>query len=343
MSLTSKIESLITAGNNTTGQQETDLTSVVQDLVDGYGGGGGTVRNQNKTVTPSESEQSVTADAGYTGLGTVTVEAISNTYVGSGIDRCDSTDLVASGATVTALPGYYQTTSSKSVQSGSVGTPDTTVGSVVNHSVEITPTVTVTEGYVQGETKTGTPATIHAYNLVSGMLEINDNGTTDVTNYASVFVNVSASSSNEVIRTVVINNSAGDVTFDSVLQALEDANYTLTYTDCILKFRAKGANPCSNPPSQYAFNNHTIPVKNGAVWNVTDNRCAYQASSNAPDSFTGIKILETNNALSNSGNIIDSDHKIVNTYASAFQGIGGSGTTVTLYEIPINWNDFFTV
>ena len=39
MSISSKIESLITAANSVTGESRTDLTACVQDLKDGYGGG----------------------------------------------------------------------------------------------------------------------------------------------------------------------------------------------------------------------------------------------------------------------------------------------------------------
>jgi len=82
-----------------------------------------TMQTKTKSYTPTESAQteSVSADAGYDGLDTVSISvgAISSTYVGSGVARKDSTDLTASGATVTAPAGYYENAASKSVASGS--------------------------------------------------------------------------------------------------------------------------------------------------------------------------------------------------------------------------------
>lgn len=45
------------------------------------GSGSGTVSLQSKTVTPTKSQQSITADFGYDGLDTVTVNAIPSNYV----------------------------------------------------------------------------------------------------------------------------------------------------------------------------------------------------------------------------------------------------------------------
>ena len=76
---------------------------------------GSTINNQDKTVNPTESQQTITYDTGYTGLGEVTVTAVSSSYIGSSISQRDSTDLTASGATITAPAGYYGTAASKSV------------------------------------------------------------------------------------------------------------------------------------------------------------------------------------------------------------------------------------
>lgn len=111
------------------------------------------VNNQNKTVTPSESQQTISADTGYTGLGTVTVEAISNTYVGSGITRRSSSDLSASGATVTVPAGYYASQTTKSVSTTTHPNPTASINSSTGL---VTASHTQTAGYVSAGTTTGT-------------------------------------------------------------------------------------------------------------------------------------------------------------------------------------------
>lgn len=141
--------------------------------------GGGTVLTitgeeitlQSKTATPSESAQTITPDSGYTGLSSVGVEAISNTYVGSGIERKSSSDLTASGATVTVPAGYYESPASKAVASGSATAPATISGTgatvstgtntlTLTKTVSVTPSVTA--GYVQNGTSGNSSVSLQA-------------------------------------------------------------------------------------------------------------------------------------------------------------------------------------
>lgn len=109
-------------------------------------------------------------------------------YVVGTATRRTSSDLNVSGATVTAPAGYYASAASKNVTSGTAGTPTATKGTVSNHAVSVTPSVTNTAGYITGGTKTGTAVSVAASDLVSGDLSITSSGTKDVTNYASATV-----------------------------------------------------------------------------------------------------------------------------------------------------------
>lgn len=111
------------------------------------------INNQDTTVTPTEAEQTITADAQHSGLGTVTVEAIDSNYVGSGVTRRSSTNLTVSGATVTAPAGYYSTAASKSVATTTLATPSVTID---NTTGVVTGSVTQTAGYVTAGTTSNT-------------------------------------------------------------------------------------------------------------------------------------------------------------------------------------------
>ena len=126
-----------------------------------HGGGGGTYQAKTN-IDPSTSSQTITADSGYDALSSVQINAM---------------------------------------PSGTAGTPTATKGTVSNHSISVTPSVTNTTGYITGSTINGTAVSVSASELVSGSETKTANGTYDVTNLASLIVNVSGGVSNVVTGT----------------------------------------------------------------------------------------------------------------------------------------------
>lgn len=139
-----------------------------------------------------------------------------------------SSDLTVSGATVTAPAGHYASAASKAVASGTAGTPTATKGAVSNHSVTVTPSVTNSTGYITGGTKTGTAVTVSASELVSGSETKTANGTYDVTNLASLVVNVSGGGGLTLLKTT----SLGTLSTSSTSAADTGKSITVTgYND----------------------------------------------------------------------------------------------------------------
>lgn len=144
--------------------------------------GGGTSPNlQNKSVAPSESAQTVTADSGYDGLSQVDVDAIPSTYVGSGVTK-------KSAATIT--PG----TTAQKIAAGQYLEGDQTIEAVPTETKEITVngTYTPTSGKFFSQVTVNVPSSggggtdnCEAYHITSASTALNfkGNGTIKVWGY----------------------------------------------------------------------------------------------------------------------------------------------------------------
>ena len=136
-----------------------------------------TINWQSKSATPTESQQTITPDSGYA-LSQVTVGAIDSSYVGTAVTRRSSSDLTATGSSVSVPSGYYSAAATKAISAGSAITPDSTVTAnptiTVNSSGLITATVnaskSVTPNVNAGYISVGTAGTITASGSATSQL-----------------------------------------------------------------------------------------------------------------------------------------------------------------------------
>lgn len=140
---------------------------------------GGTINNQNKTVNPTTSQQQITADSGYTGLGTVTVTAMPTGSATAPASISGSSASVSTGTNTLTLSKTVSVT--PSVTAGYIS-----AGTAGNSSVSLTASVTtkaaatITPGttnqtIASGTYLTGTQTISGDSNLVAGNIK---NGTT---------------------------------------------------------------------------------------------------------------------------------------------------------------------
>lgn len=148
------------------------------------GGSGGSVSLQAKTdIEPTESSQTITADSGYDGLSSVQINAVSSTYVGSGITSRSSSDLTVSGATVTVPAGYYSAQATKSIASGSASTPATTI--TANPSINVSSAGLITASVSGSQNVTPTVSAGYVSTGTAGTVSVSGSNTSQLTTKAA--------------------------------------------------------------------------------------------------------------------------------------------------------------
>ena len=168
---------------------------------------------KNTSVTPTESSQTI-GGINYMMEGAVTVNAIPSNYVGSGVTQRDSTDLSASGDTVSVPAGHYASSASKAVASGTVTAPSTITGSsatvstgtntlTLTKTVSVTPSVTAA-GYVSSGTAGNASVSLSAPVTTQGATTYHPSTTSQTINGSRYLTG------NQTINAVTLANLTAD-------------------------------------------------------------------------------------------------------------------------------------
>ena len=219
---------------------------------------------------------------------------------------------------------------------GTEGTPTATKGAVSNHSVTVTPSVTNSAGYISGGTKTGTAVTVTAAELVSGSQTITQNGTVDVTNLASVTVEVSGGGGSGM---TVATASTTPSTASSSIQFTGLSGEPTSFAVISAADLATGASPYKTGAVVFDGTDlHGQIVTNTSNANASYSTSFTKAYSNGTLTITG-----------SGTNFQPNQYKLIYTYGGTSANLGtvetqvGSGATSVTFTGLTDEPDYFSV
>jgi len=301
---------------------------------------------QSLSVTPSETAQTFNA-SGVDGYKPVSVSAISSTYVGSGIARKSSTDLTASGATVTAPAGYYAEAASKSVSSMTLPTSaassatsgytsKATIGrSTAAQYINIPPGYNSTGAYyVISATPNGK---VTAPTSISGTAASVSTGTNTLTLTKTVSVTPNVTTAGYISSGTAGNSSVSltaNVTVDPTPTAsgatvtIPSGYYTEQTTKSVSSGSAKGPTSLSGSSATLTTGTNTLTLTKTGVTTTPTVTAGYVSSATASTATVSLTASVTTKAAATITPTTTNQTIAAGTYLTGIQTIAGDADLV---------------